>query len=106
MVAINSLPPQDSTWIKVTIKEKCRVFFYDQTSSDLIHLKRLKRMNTKTAPPTHTHAICINQYNICISSLKVLFKRWPFEDVKEGALKNVYWGKKKAKFCSRAKLPM
>ena len=54
MVAINSLPRQDSTWIKVTIKEKCRVVFYDQTSSDLIHLKRLKRMNTKTAPP-HTH---------------------------------------------------
>ena len=42
-------------------------------------------MNTKTAPPTHT--ICINQYNICISSLKVLFKRWPFEDVKEGTLR-------------------
>ena len=97
MVAINSLPRQDSTWIKVTIKEKCRVVFYDQTSSDLIHLKRLKRMNTKTAPPP-THTICINQYNIC---------RWPFEDVKEGALKNVYWGKKKKdKFCSRAKLPM
>ena len=55
MVAINSLPRQDSTWIKVTIKEKCRVVFYDQTSSDLIHLKRLKRMNTKTAPPPHTH---------------------------------------------------
>ena len=48
-------------------------------------------MNTKTAPPphthTHTHTICINQYNICILSLKVLFKRWPFEDVKEGALR-------------------
>ena len=56
MIAINSLPRQDSTWIKVSIKEKCRVVFYDQTSSDLIHLKRLKRMNTKTAPPpTHTH---------------------------------------------------
>ena len=54
MVAINSLPRQESTWIKVTIKKKCRVVFYDQTSSDLIHLKRLKRMNTKTAPP-HTH---------------------------------------------------
>ena len=78
MVAINSLPRQESTRIKVTIKKKCRVVFYDQTSSDLIHLKRLKRMNTKTAPPpphTHTHTICINQYNICISSLKVLFKR-------------------------------
>ena len=99
MVAINSLPCQDSTWIKVSIKEKCRVVFYDQTSSDLIHLKRLKRMNTKTAPPhthTQTHTICINQYNICISSLKMLFKRWPFEDVKEVALKNVYWGKKKS----------
>ena len=55
MVAINSLPCQDSTWIKVSIKEKCRVVFYDQTSSDLIHLKRLKRMNTKTDPPPHTH---------------------------------------------------
>ena len=87
MIAINSLPRQDSTWIKVSIKEKCRVVFYDQTSSDLIHLKRLKRMNTKTAPPPHTHTICINQYNICISSLKVLFKRWPFEDVKEGTLR-------------------
>ena len=54
MVAINSLPRQESTWIKVTIKKKCRVVFYDQTSSDLIHLKRLKRMNAKTAPPTHT----------------------------------------------------
>ena len=58
MVAINSLPRQDSTWIKVTINEKCRVVFYDQTSSDLIHLKRLKRMNTKTAPPPPTHTSC------------------------------------------------
>ena len=91
MVAINSLPRQDSTWIKVTINQSInRVVFHDQTSSDLIHLKRLKRMNTKTASPpphTHTHTICINKYNICISSLKVLFKRWPFEDVKEGALR-------------------
>ena len=63
MVAINSLPRQESTWIKVTIKKKCRVVFYDQTSSDLIHLKRLKRMNTKTAPPpTHTHTHTHNLY--------------------------------------------
>ena len=63
MVAINSLPRQESTWIKVTIKKKCRVVFYDQTSSDLIHLKRLKRMNTKTAPPhTHTHKHTHNLY--------------------------------------------
>ena len=65
MVAINSLPRQESTWIKVTIKKKCRVVFYDQTSYDLIHLKRLKRMNTKTAPPpphTHTHTHTHTQF--------------------------------------------
>ena len=87
MVAINSLPRQDSTWIKVTIKEKCRVVFYDQTSSDLIHLKRLKRMNTKTAPP-HTH----NLYK-SIQHLHFIF---------ESALqKMAFWGRKGRSFKKR-----
>ena len=90
MVAINSLPPQDSTWIKVTIKEKCRVFFYDQTSSDLIHLKRLKRMNTKTAPPPHTHTR--NLYK-SVQHLHFIF---------ESALqKMAFWGRKGRSFKKR-----
>ena len=87
MVAINSLPRQESTWIKVTIKKKCRVVFYDQTSSDLIHLKRLKRMNTKTAPP-HTH----NLYK-SIQHLHFIF---------ESALqKMAFWGRKGRSFKKR-----
>ena len=74
MVAINFfLPRQDSTWIKVTIKEKCRVLAYVHTASDLVHLKKLKGWIQKTqllsfrptpypACPTLT---CINQSNIC-----------------------------------------
>ena len=94
MVAINSLPRQDSTWIKVTIKEKCRVVFYDQTSSDLIHLKRLKRMNTKTAPPphTHTHAHIHNLYK-SVQHLHFIF---------ESALQKIaFWGRKGRSFKKR-----
>ena len=91
MVAINSLPRQDSTWIKVSIKEKCRVLFYDQTSSDLIHLKRLKRMNTKTAPP-HTHTNTHNLYK-SVQHLHFIF---------ESALqKMTFWGRKGSSFKKR-----
>ena len=78
MVAINFfLPRQDSTWIKVTIKEKCRVLAYVHTASDLVHLKKLKGWIQKTQPlsfrptpyPLPPHPcptlICINQSNIC-----------------------------------------
>ena len=93
MVAINSLPRQESTWIKVTIKKKCRVVFYDQTSSDLIHLKRLKRMNTKTAPPhTHTHKHTHNLYK-SVQHLHFIF---------ESALQKIaFWGRKGRSFKKR-----
>ena len=55
MVAINSLPRQDSTWIKVSIKEKCRVLFYDQTSSDTS--KKAKKNEYKNSPPPHTQSV-------------------------------------------------
>ena len=91
MVAINSLPRQDSTWIKVSIKEKCRVVFYGQTSSDLIHLKRLKRMNTKTAPP-HTRTNTHNLYK-SVQHLHFIF---------ENALqKMAFWGHKGSSFKKR-----
>ena len=139
------LPRQDSTWIKVTIKEKYRVLFYVHTASDLMHLKELKGWIQKTQllsfrptpypPAPHWSVLISPTFATLISptfatvisptsatlisptfafrcSLKSTQSRL-FEDKKRGSFKKTFtqmfsvfiWGKKKAKFCSRAKWP-